>query len=214
MEFKSKNPFLSNKSFSGTTTVRDADGRPVEVIDYNNIMTVQGAVNKSFILLFLLVASAALTWTMAFNGQNPLMLGITGLILGTIAVFVAVFKPQWSPYLAPAYAVFEGLFIGALSAIIEANYYPGIAIQAVGATFVTFIVCFLLYKFEIVKVTEQFKSVIIAATLAIDSNLLFTIVGTFYVYKLYTRTSRQFMDEYWDQRVCYNNCCTKPFPGL
>jgi uncharacterized YccA/Bax inhibitor family protein len=45
--------------------------------------------------------------------------------------------------------------------------YPGIVIQAVGATFVTFIVCLGLYRYKIVKVTEQFKSVVVAATLAI-----------------------------------------------
>lgn len=167
MNLKSKNPFLNNKSFSQTTSVYDADGRPVEIIDYNDTMTVQGAVNKSFILLFLLVCSASYTWWMAYNGQNPIVLGIAGAILGFICVLVASFKPKTSPYLAPAYAVFEGLFIGAISAIIEANYYPGIALQAVGATMVTFFVCFLLYRFKIVQVTEKFKSVVIAATLAI-----------------------------------------------
>jgi len=58
------------------------------------------------------------------------------------------------------------LFIGGISSIFEVMY-PGIVIQAVGATFVTFIICFGLYKYQIVKVTEQFKSVVIAATLAI-----------------------------------------------
>jgi uncharacterized YccA/Bax inhibitor family protein len=84
---------------------------------------------------------------------------------------IAAFKPQLSPYLAPGYAVFEGLFIGAISAIFEAKY-PGIVLQAVGATFVTFLVCFGLYKYKIVKVTEQFKSVVIAATLAIATYYL------------------------------------------
>jgi uncharacterized YccA/Bax inhibitor family protein len=45
--------------------------------------------------------------------------------------------------------------------------------QAVGATFVTFAVCLGLYKYKIVKVTEQFKSVVIAATLAIATIILF-----------------------------------------
>ena len=63
-------------------------------------------------------------------------------------------------------SLFEGLFIGGISAIFEAKY-PGIVIQAVGATFATFLVCLGLYKYKIVKVTEQFRSVVIAATLAI-----------------------------------------------
>jgi uncharacterized YccA/Bax inhibitor family protein len=54
--------------------------------------------------------------------------------------------------------------------------YPGIVIQAVGATFVTFIVCLGLYRYKIVKVTEQFKSVVVAATLAIATYYLISWV--------------------------------------
>lgn len=112
---------------------------------------------------------------MAFNGQNPMPLAITGAIVGFILVMIAVFKPTYSPYLAPAYALFEGLFIGGISAIFEAMV-PGVVIQAVGATFVTFVVCFLLYRFKIVKVTEQFKSIVIAATMAIFTYYLVSLL--------------------------------------
>jgi uncharacterized YccA/Bax inhibitor family protein len=83
----------------------------------------------------------------------------------------AAFKPQYSPYLAPGYALFVGLFIGVVSAIFEAKY-PGVVTQAVAATLVTFAVCLGLYKYKIVKVTEQFKSVVVAATLAIATYYL------------------------------------------
>lgn len=174
MDLKSKNPFLSNKAFAKTTTVYDAEGNMVNVIDYNNTMTVNGAVNKSFILLFLLVGSALVTWSMYYSGTNPIGLAIIGAICGFVAVLITVFKPKTSTYLAPAYAVFEGLFIGGLSAVMDAKYQEGIVIQAVGATFVTFIVCFLLYRFNVVKVTEQFKSIVIASTFAIATYYLVT----------------------------------------
>jgi uncharacterized YccA/Bax inhibitor family protein len=48
------------------------------------------------------------------------------------------------PLFSSGYALFEGLFIGGVSAIFEAKY-PGIVTQAVGATFVTFAVCLGLY---------------------------------------------------------------------
>ncbi len=73
--------------------------------------------------------------------------------------------------------------------------YPGIVMQAVGATFVTFAVCLGLYKYKIVKVTEQFKSVVVAATLAIATYYLDFLV-VFYVYQLSTGTLRKFHDEY------------------
>jgi len=160
----SQNPFFKNKSFSTTSAVsRDVDNN---VIDYNDTMTVSGTINKGFLMLLLLIASAAITWSLTFSGSNPMVLTIGGAIAGFVLVLIASFKPQYSTFLAPGYAIFEGLFIGGVSAIFEAMY-PGIVIQAVGATFVTFIVCFALYKYEVVKVTEQFKSIVIASTLAI-----------------------------------------------
>ena len=162
----SKNPFLNNKSF--TAVSRKDEVHSTSVIDYNQEMTLSGTINKSFILFFLLTAAAMVTWWMTFNGMNPMLLTIGGAVVGLILVIVAAFKPQLAGYLAPGYALFEGLFIGGISAIFE-GMYPGIVIQAVSATLVTFLVCLGLYKFKIVKVTEQFKSVVIAATLAIFS---------------------------------------------
>ena len=163
----SSNPFFKTKSFKENEEVT----HDAVIIDYNQTMTVSGTINKSFLMLILLVASAAITWTMAYNGQNPMVFTIGGAIVALILVLIAVFKPQFSAYLAPGYAIFEGLFIGGVSAIFEV-IYPGIVIQAVSCTFVTFMVCFGLYKYEIVKVTERFKSVVLAATLAIASYYL------------------------------------------
>lgn len=177
MEFKSKNPFLSNKSFAKANTVYDKEGNVL--VDYNNTMTVNGAVNKSFILLLLLLTGAFTVWYMAVNGSNPMPIAIGGAILGLISVLVASFKPETSRYLAPAYALFEGLFIGGITLVIN-SMYPGVAIQAVTATFVTFVVCFALYRFRIVKVTEQFKSVVVATTLAIMTYYLITWIMSFF----------------------------------
>jgi len=181
MNLKSNNPFLKNKSFTQTsaTTAYDEDGRPVEIIDFNNTMTVNGAITKSFILLLLLVGSALYTWWSIDNGQNGLVLGIIGLFAGAISVLVTVFKPNLSPYLAPAYAIFEGLFIGFISWYFEQKY-SGLVIQAVFATFVTFFVCLALYRFKIVKVTEQFKSIVIASTMAIGTYYLISIICSFF----------------------------------
>lgn len=167
MAFNSKNPFLNNKTFSSKKDVV----HQATIIDFDQEMTLAGTINKSLILFLLLTASAIVIWWMAFNGMNPIVPAIGGAIVGLILVLISAFKPQYSPYLAPGYALFEGLFIGGVSAIFEAKY-PGIVTQAVGATFVTFAVCLGLYKYRIVKVTEQFKSVVLAATLAIATYYL------------------------------------------
>lgn len=170
---KSNNPFFKTKSYKENEEVT----HNAVVIDYNQTMTVSGTMNKTFLMLILLIASAAITWSMTNNGQNPMIFTIGGAIIGFILVLVATFKPNLSGYLAPGYAIFEGLFIGGISAIFELKY-PGIVIQAVSCTFVTFMVCLGLYKFEIVKVNDKFRSVVIAATLAIATYYLLSWIIT------------------------------------
>jgi uncharacterized YccA/Bax inhibitor family protein len=166
----SNNPFLNNKTFS-TAVSRKDEVHQATIIDDNQSMTLAGTINRSLILFLLLIASATVIWWATFNGMNPMVPAFGGAIVGLILVVIAAFKPEYSPYLAPGYAIFEGLFIGGISAIFE-TMYPGIVTQAVGATFVTFAVCLGLYKYKIVKVTEQFKSVVVAATLAIATYYL------------------------------------------
>jgi uncharacterized YccA/Bax inhibitor family protein len=139
-----------------------------------------GTINKTAILFLILCGSAMVTWWMAFNGMKIMIPAIGGAIVGFVLVLISAFKPHLSPYLAPGYALFEGLFIGGISAIFEAMY-PGIVINAVGATLVTFLVCLGLYKFRIVKVTEQFKSVVIAATLAIATYYLISWIVSMFI---------------------------------
>jgi uncharacterized YccA/Bax inhibitor family protein len=175
----SNNPFLNNKTFS-TAVSRKDEVHQATIIDTNQDMTVAGTINRSLILFLLLIASATVIWWATFNGLNPIVPALGGGIVGLILVLIASFKPEYSPYLAPGYALFEGLFIGGVSAIFEIQY-PGIVTQAVGATFVTFGVCLGLYKYRIVKVTEQFKSVVVAATLAIATYYLIS-----WVFSLFT----------------------------
>ncbi|MEY2921544.1 MAG: hypothetical protein RL108_153 [Bacteroidota bacterium] len=170
----SKNPFFKSDTFSGNK-VHDA-----VIMDMDQTMTVAGTINKSFILLLLLVLGALGTWNMVSNDQNPMVFTIGGAIVGFILVLITSFKPHLSTYLSPAYAVCEGLFIGGISAILD-QVYPGIVIQAVSCTFVTFLVCLGLYKFKIVQVTERFRSIVIAATAAIAIYYFFSWVLTFFI---------------------------------
>jgi uncharacterized YccA/Bax inhibitor family protein len=76
---------------------------------------------------------------------------------------VTIFKKEWSPVLAPAYALVEGLFLGALSAFFEARF-PGIVIQAVMLTFGTLFALLFAYRSGLIKATENFKLGVAAAT--------------------------------------------------
>ena len=103
---ESQNPFFKNKTFSTALSKPKDTVHKASVIDYNDEMTVSGTINKSFLLLLLLVVGAAVTWTITNNGQNPMIFIIGGAIMGLILVLISSFKPQYSGYLAPGYAVF------------------------------------------------------------------------------------------------------------
>lgn len=172
MQLKSKNPFFK-KSFSNEATVYNSDGS--QVIDYNETMTVKGTITKSFILFGLLLVGAVIPVYLALAGKNPLVPGIISAVIGIGLVIACSVSPKNSRYLAPAYALFEGVFVGAISLLFELRY-PGVVVQGVLGTLVTFGVCLALYRFGIVKVTEQFRSIVIAATLAIASYYLISML--------------------------------------
>jgi uncharacterized YccA/Bax inhibitor family protein len=91
---------------------------------------------------------------------------LVGIIGGLIVALVTVFKQTWAPVTAPVYGLLEGLAIGGISAMFEAQY-PGIVIQAVALTFGTCLVLLLAYKSRLIQATENFKLGVVAATGAI-----------------------------------------------
>jgi uncharacterized YccA/Bax inhibitor family protein len=101
------------------------------------------------------------------------------VILALVAGLATSFKPTWSPYTAPAYALFEGVFLGAISGFFDAMY-PGIAIQAVLLTCATFLCLLLAYRSGLIKATENFKLGIVAATGAIALIYLVSMVLGFF----------------------------------
>jgi len=129
-------------------------------------MTVKGTVNKSFILIALVFSTALLSWDFMLQSGSGIIYVIASAILAFIVGLVTSFKPTWSPYTAPAYALFEGVFLGAISGFFN-NVYPGIAIQAVLLTCAVFICLLLAYRSGLIKATENFKLGIVAATGAI-----------------------------------------------
>ncbi len=131
-------------------------------------MTLGGTVAKTGILLVLLLMAATFTWSQAMHGGQNLSYGLlmAGAIGGLIVAFITVFRPQASPFTAPVYAILEGLVLGAISAVTEAQY-PGIAIQAVGLCVGVLAIMLFLYGTGLVRATEKFKIGVIAATGAI-----------------------------------------------
>ena len=134
------------------------------VVPESESMTIQGTVNKTFLILLVVVGAAYTTWGLTFQGRDaalPLM-GL-GLIGGLIVGIVTVVKHEWAPVTAPIYGALQGFFLGGVSA--AANMlYPGIVPQAVGLTFGTAFCLLLAYRSGIIQATENFKLGVAAAT--------------------------------------------------
>jgi uncharacterized YccA/Bax inhibitor family protein len=130
MEMQSSNPTLNERTF-GAARVGVGE----------QAMTVQGTVNKAFILLVVLVAAACWTWSKAVNPANAGFTSVTfmgSMIVGLVLAIATSFNPKWSPITAPIYAACEGLLLGIVSAYYEMRF-PSVVTQAVGLTFaVTF----------------------------------------------------------------------------
>ncbi len=127
-------------------------------------MTIQGAVNKTGILLVLAILSAAFTWNrFAENPGAAMPFVIAGSIGGLIMALVTCFKKEWSAVTAPIYALLEGLVLGGVSLIFNSKW-NGIALQAAMLTFGTLFALLAAYRSGLIRATEKFKTGVIAAT--------------------------------------------------
>jgi len=165
---RSGNPALNDATFSNF--------EPSENI--GSFMTLQGTVNKTGILLALVVLTASYTWNQFFiseDASSVMPLAIGGAIVGFVLALATIFKKNWSGVTAPAYALAQGLFLGAISAIFESQY-QGIVIQAVGLTLGTLASLLVLYKTGIIKPTENFRLMIVSATMGIGLLYMVSIV--------------------------------------
>ncbi len=136
-------------------------------------MTIGGTMNKTVLMLVIVVFAALFTWSKFFAVYNPELPQaatsavsiwmIVGAIGGLITALITTFRPQSAAISAPIYAVFEGVFLGGISAFFEAKY-PGLVMRAVALTFGVFLTMLFLYRSGTIRATGKFKMVIFAAT--------------------------------------------------
>jgi len=133
-----------------------------------NAMTLGGTVFKTAILLIILAVAAGITWTQVQKGsiETAYALMIAGAIGGLVVALITIFIPKCSPFTSPLYSALEGLFLGAVSAFVEAHY-PGIAIQALALTVGVLAVMLFVYGTGIIRATAKFRIGVVAATGAI-----------------------------------------------
>ena len=147
---KSGNPALSKKTFDN---LKSKTGE---------VMTLDGAVNKIAISLAVLLFAAYYTYTNAV--MNYVWVGSIG---GFIVALVTIYKKEWAPVTVPIYAVLEGLALGGISKLYAQMFEPGIVPQAISLTLGILIALLFAYKTKIIKVTENFKLGVFAATMGL-----------------------------------------------
>lgn len=167
------NPVLNEKAFQRADQLVGAS---------DEIMSLEGTVNKTAFLLLLVAAGAAWVWTRYFQSLDPAVIMpymIAGLIGGLVAALVTIFLPAWARISAPVYAAAQGLALGGISAFYEQQLH-GIVFQAIGLTFGVLAVMLLAYRSGLIKVTDRFRMIVVAATGGIALLYFASIVLSFF----------------------------------
>ena len=164
------NPVFSRQAMEGNSTV--LSGEP---------MTINGAIGKTFILFLCLLSTSVYEFMLYAQGLTDKASGLLmiGFVASIISFIVIMFARKTIKYMAPVYALSEGLIIGGISAIFE-SMYNGIVVQAVGGTFLAFLTMLVLYKAGIIKCSEKFRSVLMIAMFSILGIYLVQFIGSFF----------------------------------
>ena len=152
--FYMANPMLNERAFE---RAKIEAARPAQS------MTLQGTINKTFLLLFICVIGGMISWA---NPQTWAPFSWVILIGAFILALITSFKPAFSPVLSPIYAVLEGLFLGGVSAAYNAEL-NGIVFNAVAATVLVFFIMLAVYKSGLIKMSRGLMMTIFCATGAI-----------------------------------------------
>lgn len=137
-------------------------------------VTFDDVIMKTLGMFVLLVAAAAGAWVLTRSNPGLLMpLWIGGMLGGLVIALVVIFRKAISPPLILLYSVFEGVFLGAFSQVMEQRW-PGIVMTAVVATMCTFAGMFLGYRFGIIKVTSRSRRIF---GMVIIGYLLYSLVN-------------------------------------
>ncbi|WP_332664721.1 Bax inhibitor-1/YccA family protein [Aeromicrobium sp.] len=155
----------------------DLGGSPTHTERGTGRMTMDTVVEKTGITLLVLAVVAGITWVMIGDlGSDAtasdaygraFTFAIGGALIGLVLAFVNSFKKVVSPALVLAYAVFEGVFVGAFSKVIAAFVGDAsIVFQAIVGTMVAFGGTLAAYKFFNIQVTAKFRKVVMISVFA------------------------------------------------
>jgi uncharacterized YccA/Bax inhibitor family protein len=159
-------------------------GTPGAPAQTDRALTIDDVVQKTGLSLGVVVVVAAALWfgtgdIRSTDSNYGTLIGLTavGMIGGLIIGLVAAFKKTMlSPGLVLAYAALEGLFMGGISKVIQAQVDSPIVMQAILGTIAAAGGMLAAYKFFNVKIGDKFRRGFIAASFGFLGLMLLEMV--------------------------------------
>lgn len=135
-----------------------------------NTMTQSGTLFKTCFLGLLVAISFAYTWWLVGAGfaDKASLLTTVGAIGGFVMALIICFGPKnkFLSITTSIYAMLEGLFLGSVSALVNAAY-PGVAFQAALGTIITIFSMYTLYATKLIQASSTFTKVVLISTFSI-----------------------------------------------
>ena len=161
------NPAFNTPAFSERGAVRTAPStteldelynRPSATPAETERMGYDDVIVKTLIMFVFLIVGGAI------GAFNPGLM-VPALLVGFGLALVNIFKKKPSPVLILAYAIVEGVFLGAISFTLE-RVFEGIVIQAIMGTLIVFGVTLALFANGKVRATKRATKVFLIAGIA------------------------------------------------
>ena len=163
---QTSNPIFSNSFWK--------DGKKID-----HKMTIQGTLLKSSFCFFIMACVIGLIWEYASDGKYLKWWSISGLVLTLGIGFILHLKQHLAPILVPLYTVTQGAFLSTIIIAIH-NHYPLYPLRALGITILTGFIMLICYGFQIIKLTQKLRSVIITSAFTIMIIYLITWILSFF----------------------------------
>ena len=162
-------------------------GAPAAPAD-KSVMTMQSTVNKCAFLIALCAASAMGGWMLFLERPGLLMpIWLVACFGGLGLVLLASFKPQTSPFVAPVYAILQGVFVGGVSALFaratadsDGGMNTLLILNAVLVTFGIFGGLLAAYSMKLIRPNRMFYNVVTTATMGAALYALLAIGFSFF----------------------------------
>ncbi len=181
-----------NQTYAGGGEAYPGYGEtPGQVDGSGGRMTVDSVVQKTAISIALVFATAFATWwwigdivdVNVINQEawgRALTLSMVGAGAAFLLSLVNSFKRTISPALVLLFAAAEGVALGAISKVFDAQFGDGIVTQAVLGTFAAFVGTLAAYKFFDIKVGAKFRTFVIAGMFGMVGLGLLSLVLSFF----------------------------------